>query len=241
MTVTAIIQARMGSTRLPGKILKEVEGKSLLAIQLERLQASNEIDQIVIATTIESQDDVIAQYCEQQCVKYYRGSEQDVLARYYEAAKVFGGDVIVRLTSDCPIIDGAVVDETIRYFKDNKYDYVSNTVKRIYPRGLDTEVFTFQALEKACKEAILPRDREHVTAYFYTNPELFSIGYIDKSYDYSEYRWTVDTEEDFELISRIIKALYKGNPLFTLEDAIQLMEKNPNWQQINAHIEQKKL
>ena len=243
MNVTAIIQARMGSTRLPGKILKKVEGKPLLAIQLERLQASKELDQIVIATTNEKQDDVIAQFCEVQGINYYRGSEQDVLKRYYEAAKTFGGEIIVRLTSDCPIIDPQIVDEVIVFYKKNRliYDYVSNTVERTYPRGLDTEVFSFKAMEKAYFEASLESEREHVTLYLHTNPDVFSIGSWKGKEDYSEHRWTVDTPEDFELIKLILEKLYLHNPLFSLEDTIAVMLQNPTWKKINEHIEQKKV
>ncbi|MGG0662690.1 glycosyltransferase family protein [Viridibacillus arvi] len=241
MTVTAIIQARMGSTRLPGKILKEVNGKPLLAYQLERIAHSECIDKIVIATTVDQKDDVIVKFCKNNDVEYYRGSENDVLSRYYEAAEQHGGDMIVRLTSDCPIIDPVILDQTIQSFIDNDYDYVSNTIERTYPRGLDTEVFSREALEKAYKEATLSRDKEHVTAYMYSNPKNFKLGYIKNGQDYSEYRWTVDTIEDFELIELVLKNLYKENSMFYMNDIIELLKQNPEWVKINAHIEQKKL
>ncbi|MFC9541768.1 cytidylyltransferase domain-containing protein [Lysinibacillus sp. NPDC056959] len=242
MKIVAIIQARMGSTRLPGKILKTVNNKPLLSYQIERLQQSRYINDLVIATTIEEQDDLIVGFCKRNQVLYFRGAEQDVLARYYETAKAFNADAIVRITSDCPIIDVQVVDKTIRYFIDNKnFDYISNTIERTYPRGQDTEIFSFAALEKAYNEAILEKEREHVTAYFYTNPKMFKIGSIKSEIDYSRYRWTVDTEEDFNLIKNIIENLYCENPNFTLKDTVQLMEENPDWFYINAHIEQKKL
>lgn len=243
MRVVAIIQARMGSTRLPGKILKEVNGKPLLSYQLERLQSARLIDEIVIATTIEKQDDLIEAFCERKEVSFYRGSEFDVLARYYETAVKFKADVIVRITSDCPIIDPLVVDKTIKYFLDHQssYDYISNTIERTYPRGLDTEVFSFEALKRAYLEASLERDREHVTAYFYTNPDRFRIGSIKNGVDHSKYRWTVDTEQDFKLIKLLINHLYNKNPKFTMEDALNLMEQNPTWYDINKHIEQKKI
>ncbi|WP_409368014.1 cytidylyltransferase domain-containing protein [Lysinibacillus sp. 38-6] len=241
MRIVAIIQARMGSTRLPGKILKKVNGRPLLSYQLERLQQSNFISDIVIATTTDEKDDVIVEFCKLNNILWFRGSEEDVLARYYETAKRFNADAIVRITSDCPIIDVQVVNKTITYFIDNNFDYVSNTVDRTYPRGLDTEVFTFAALEKAHKEAVMERDREHVTAYFYTNPDIFKIAGVRNEMDYSKYRWTVDTEEDFQLIENIIENLYSENPQFTLYDTVKLMEANPDWFYINAHIEQKKL
>ncbi|GAA3351015.1 glycosyltransferase family protein [Deinococcus persicinus] len=241
MRIVAIIQARMGSTRLPGKILKKVNGRPLLSYQLERLQQSNHINDLVIATTLNEKDDLIVEFCKKNNILWFRGSEKDVLARYYETAKTFKADAIVRITSDCPIIDVQVVDKTIQYFVDNNYEYVSNTVDRTYPRGLDTEAFTFEVLEKAYKEAVMERDREHVTAYFYTNPDVFKISSVRNETDYSKYRWTVDTEEDFQLIKNIIEKLYNDNPNFTFHDTVKLMEANPDWFYINAHIEQKKL
>lgn len=243
MKVLVIIQARMGSTRLPGKILKKVNGKPLLAYQLERVQQSKCIDKIVIATTIEQKDEPIVEFCEQYGVEYYRGSENDVLARYYEAAEQFGGDIIVRLTSDCPIIDPIVIDETIRYYIDHasEFDYVSNTIERTYPRGLDTEVFSRDALEKSYKDATLERDREHVTAYIYSNPEKFRIGSITNPQNLGHYRWTVDTTEDFQLVELILSSLYSENQLFYMSDVIDLLDQHPDWVQLNSHIEQKKL
>ncbi|MGE7950567.1 cytidylyltransferase domain-containing protein [Lysinibacillus xylanilyticus] len=241
MIVTAIIQARMGSTRLPGKILKEVNSKPLLAYQLERISHSNWIDKVVIATTLAPKDDIIVEFCENYGVDYYRGSEDDVLSRYYEAAEQYGGDIIVRLTSDCPIIDPDIVDETIQCFFNNDYDYVSNTIERTYPRGLDTEVFSKAALKRAWKEATLKRDKEHVTPFMYSNPEIFNLGYIKNKQDYSQYRWTVDTAEDFELIELILKELYQENNMFYMSDVIELLKKYPKWIELNAHIEQKKM
>ncbi|MGE7836040.1 cytidylyltransferase domain-containing protein [Viridibacillus arvi] len=240
MTVTAIIQARMGSTRLPGKILKEVNDKPLLAYQLERIAHSKFIDKIVIATTVDQKDDVIVEFCENNDVEYYRGSENDVLSRYYEAAEQFGGETIVRLTSDCPLIDPEIVDQTIQHFIDNDFDYVSNAIEPTYPRGLDVEVFTKESFKKVYEEATLPRDREHVTAYYYTTKD-FEISSIKNNIDYSKHRWTVDTMEDFHLIKLIIENLYINNPLFTLEDIIELLRKHPEWCEINSHIEQKKI
>ena len=243
MTVLAIIQARMGSTRLPGKILKQVNGKPLLAYQLARVKKSKCIDKIVIATTTDKRDDLIVEFCEKYDMEYYRGSETDVLARYYETAEKFGGDIIVRLTSDCPLIDPNIIDKTIQYYikHSSDYDYVSNTIKRTYPRGLDTEVFSVNALNKSYKEATLEKDREHVTAYMYSNSQTFSIGYISHSQDFSEHRWTVDTIEDFLLIELILKNLYIANKTFYMIDVIELLDKYPDWVQLNAHIEQKKL
>ncbi|MFJ8234649.1 cytidylyltransferase domain-containing protein [Ureibacillus sp. NPDC094379] len=243
MKVAAIIQARMGSTRLPGKILKNINGKTLLEYQLERVKRTKNIDQIIVATTIKENEQPIIELCEKIGIDYYRGSEDDVLSRYYETAKHYHVDVIVRLTSDCPLIDPKVIDKVVHCYLHNHstFNYVSNTLERTYPRGLDTEVFSFEALTKAYHEAVLPRDREHVTAYFYSNPSLFKLLNVRNDQNFERYRWTVDTEEDFKLIKLIIRELYKFNELFSLEDVIKLLKIHPEWNEINAHIEQKKL
>lgn len=231
----------MGSTRLPGKILKTVNGKPLLEYQLERVKQVKNIDQIVIATTIEKQDQPIVDFCESIGVDYYRGSEKDVLSRYYEAGKKFNGDIILRLTSDCPLIDPKTIDVTLQHYLNNTYDYVSNTIVRTFPRGLDTEVFSVDSLHKAYEEATLERDREHVTSYLYTHPEIFKIGYITSPKDYSAHRWTVDTIDDFQLIELILTKMYKPDETFHFEDVIEVINKHPEWFYLNAHIEQKKI
>ena len=241
MTVTAIIQARMGSSRLPGKVLKEVNGKPLLLHQIERLKTCRWIDQLLIATTNDQQDNQIVEFCEKYNLAVFRGSENNVLERYYKAWEKFGGETIVRLTSDCPIIDAEIVDETIKYYLNNNFDYVSNTLERTFPRGLDTEVFSADALKVSYNSAILERDKEHVTPYIYTNPDKFKLGFYKGEKNYSKYRWTVDTEEDFELINLLLNE-YKGKEMdLKLKEAIRLMEANPNWFEINREIEQKKI
>lgn len=243
MKTVAIIQARMGSTRLPGKVLKKVLDKPLLSFQLERVKRTTRIDDIVVATTNEKIDDGIVHFCKSQKVHVFRGAEEDVLSRYYEAAVKHKADIIVRLTSDCPLIEPAIIDQVIQLYLDKQpIDYVSNTYnKRTFPRGLDTEVFSFQALKKAHQGAVLQRDREHVTAYIYSNKNSFQLAAFSQANDYSHHRWTVDTDEDFELVSRILKTIYPTNPTFTMENVIQLLKENPSWVHINAHIEQKKL
>lgn len=242
MRIVAIIQARMGSTRLPGKVLKLVNRKPLLAYQLERLKSSKFIDEIVISTTTKKSDDEIEAFCIKNSVSYYRGSETDVLERYYETAVKFQADIIIRITSDCPLIDSQVVDKVIKYYIDNQnLDYVANTIHRTYPRGLDTEVFSFKALKHVHSKAFLERDREHVTAYFYSSNGKFKIGSVQNDKDYSKYRWTVDTAEDFELIKLIIETLYNRIPNFGMIDVINLMEQKPDLYYINSHIVQKKL
>lgn len=243
MKIIIISQARMTSTRLPGKVLKEVLGKSLLEYHIERLLQVELADKLVIATTTNDTDQPIVELCEKLGVAYYRGSEEDVLSRYYEAAAQFGADVVIRVTSDCPLIDPGVVDKVIGMYIDNRdtYDYVSNALKRTYPRGLDTEVFSMATLEKAYKEAREQPEREHVTPYVYRHPELFRLANCGGSADYSQHRWTVDTPEDFELIRLILEELYPVNERFTWLDVLELLSKHSEWVEINAGVEQKEV
>jgi spore coat polysaccharide biosynthesis protein SpsF len=243
MKVAAIIQARMGSTRLPGKILKKVLDKTLLEYQIERVKRAKTIDEIIIATTTKESDDQIVQLCQQLSIPYYRGSEEDVLSRYYEAATEFNVDVVVRLTSDCPIIDPNVIDKVVTHYVENsdQYDYVSNILTRTYPRGLDTEVMSYEVLKRVHEEAKEFTYREHVTAYIYHHPNQFRFCNVSNEKDESKHRWTVDTIEDFELIEKIISKLYPENPYFNMDDVLKLIDENPTWFYINSHIEQKKL
>lgn len=242
MNKTIIVQARMTSTRLPGKVLKTVLGKSLLEYQVERLQRVKLADQIVIATTTNNTDHPIVGLCDRLAVPYFCGPEEDVLARYYKAAQAYGADIVIRITSDCPLIDPEVIDEVIKYYINhlNQYDYVSNSLKRTYPRGMDTEVFSFKVLEEAFQESTEQPDREHVTPFIYRHPERYRLANVAYFENQSNHRWTVDTPEDFELIKRIIEAVYPANKLFTLRDMLDLLAHNPDWVKINNHIEQKK-
>ena len=234
----------MGSTRLPGKIMKEVLSKPLLEYQIERVRRSKLINQIVIATTKKETEQPIIDLCKRLSVDYYRGSEDDVLMRYFEAAKKYDAELVVRITSDCPLIDPHIIDEVITKYLSNNcgYDYVSNTIERTYPRGLDVEVFSIKALEQSNNEATAPEDREHVTPYIYHHPEKFKIGCVKHSIDLSSLRLTVDTEEDLALITRLIKVLYEMNKkCFILEDILQILQDKPEWILINSHIKQKKI
>ncbi len=243
MKTAIIIQARMTSTRLPGKILKMVLDKPLLEYQIERLKRVNRADQIIIATTINETDNPIVDLCNKMEVPFYRGSEQDVLARYYYAAREKQADVIVRVTSDCPLIDPQVIDKVIGFYLNHKSDcdYVANVLERTYPRGMDTEVFSFQGLEEAFREAVDPPEREHVTPFFYRHPERYRLSNVAYHENQSQHRWTVDTIEDFLLIKNIIEELYPSNPTFTFEDVLRVLDRNPEWISINAGIEQKEI
>ncbi|HHV71415.1 MAG TPA: NTP transferase domain-containing protein [Clostridia bacterium] len=239
----AIIQARMGSTRLPGKVMLDLCGKTVLEHVIERVKRVKNIDQIVIATTELERDDLIVKEAEKCWVGYYRGSEDDVLRRYYYAAKENQAEIVVRITSDCPLIDPNITNEIIEFYKTHDYDLVTNAgideKERTYPRGLDTEVFSFEILEEAFLKADQPYQREHVTPYIYENCK--NIYYYKNDVDYSQYRWTLDTEEDYKLIETIYKYLYPQNTDFAFDDILKIIKKYPHLAKINAHVEQKKV
>lgn len=236
-----IVQARMGSTRLPGKVLKQIIEKPLIFYLVERLKRVKNSHSIVIATSTNALDDTLANYCMKTNIPVFRGSENDVLQRYYDCAKEYGADFIVRICSDCPLIDPALVDDVIEQclIQKEPLRIASNVIQRTYPRGMDTEVFTFQALEEAAMTVTSVEEREHVTLNFYRHPNLYHLISVKSNKNTSNYRLTVDTQEDFELISKIFTALYPKNPAFTLQDVLQLLKANPEWLKINAHIKQK--
>ena len=182
----------------------------------------------------------IIRECRHLKVEYFRGSENDVLDRYYRAARAGAAGVVVRITSDCPVIDPQLVDETIEVFQQQRGDYASNVFPRTYPRGLDTEVFTTAALEQAWRDAHEPYQREHVTPYFYQHPELFRLASMHGQVDYSQYRWTLDTAEDLELL-RAIYAHFSNQDDFSWREVIQLMEREPELAELNSHVIQKAL
>ena len=243
MKTLAIIQARMSSTRLPGKIFLDIEeGTTVLECMLERVKHCKEIDTTIIATTENPKDEVLVDYLKKNDIPYYVGSENDVLDRYYQSAKAHGaeaGDIIVRMTSDCPLIDPSVADSTIRFFKEGNYDYASNNLEPYsYADGMDTEVFTFNALERAWKEAVTPAHREHVTFYLWKNPELFTIGqYVNPVAGQAGYRLTLDYPEDLELLRNIYAELYPKNELFTMEEILTYLDAHPEVKNINADVE----
>jgi spore coat polysaccharide biosynthesis protein SpsF (cytidylyltransferase family) len=232
MNVVAIIQARMASTRLPGKILEEIEGKTMLLRVYER--AVKGVGKALIATSTEASDDAVEAYCKKNNIPYFRGHHSDVLKRYHDAAEFAKADVIVRITSDCPLIDPVITKKTVDAFLAGDYDYGSNIHPPTYPDGLDTEVFTMAALKKAHAEAKLPSEREHVTFYFPSHPEMFRLHSIKGEKDYSSHRWTVDKPEDL----RFVRAVYAhfGTKEFGMNDVIDLLEKQPEFRDLNAGI-----
>lgn len=242
MKTVAIIQARMGSTRLPGKVMKKLHGKTILSHVVERVKQSNWIDDIVIATTNKAEDDSIEKEAIACGIRIYRGSETNVLERYFYAAKKNNADTIVRITSDCPLIDPSVIDEIISFYQKQSYILLTNAGNeshRSYPRGLDTEVFSFEALQDAFTHANREYQQEHVTPYLYENNQ--NIYYFKNNIDYSGYRLTLDTIEDFKLIEAIYQRLYNGKHDFYLDDIVHLLKQNPELITINKHIEQKKI
>ncbi len=241
MKTVLINQARMTSTRLPGKVLLEVQGQTLLEIQLERLRRITGVDKVVVATTTNDTDDPIVALCQRIGVDVWRGPELDVLARFEGAARQAGADWVVRVTSDCPLIDPEVVSQIIREAQDpaNSCDYASNTLTRSYPRGLDAECFTASALYVAAQEAADPAEREHVTPFIYWRPQRFTLRHVVHASDLSSHRWTVDTPEDFELIRRMLEELRPKKPSFTLKDCLNLLSAHPDWIRLNSGICQK--
>jgi spore coat polysaccharide biosynthesis protein SpsF len=242
MKTVVIVQARMGSSRLPGKVLLPLCGQTVLAHVIERCRRMRGVDEVMIATTQEARDAAIEAEALLLGVRCWRGSEDDVVSRYYEAARSCQADVVVRVTSDCPLLDPEVSSEVLeRFIADKEARYVSNTLERSYPRGLDTEVFEFSALQEAYEEATENLEREHVTPFLYRNPERFHVRSITHPRDFSTYRWTLDTPEDWELIQAIYAELYHRGKVFSWQEAAALMERRPELATINAHIEQKKL
>jgi spore coat polysaccharide biosynthesis protein SpsF len=238
LKIAAIVQARMGSTRLPGKVLMDIGGRTALARVVRRLSRAMLIHEVIVATSGLPADDAIVQECERLDTPCFRGSEADVLDRYYCAAKNFDADAVVRITSDCPLIDPQLVDETIRVFATEEADYASNVIPRIYPRGLDTEVFTTEALAWAWLEARQPHQREHVTPYFYEHPETFKMASATADADSSQYRWTLDTPEDLDLI-RAIYFRFDNRDDFSWREVLALMEREPELSRLNSDIVQK--
>ena len=242
MSKTAgIIQARMGSSRLPGKVLKEIAGKPMLQHMVERTRKVQQIDQVIIATTEAPLDDPIEAFCEEFGCSIYRGSVHDVLDRYYQTAQKFQVENIVRLTADCPLLDPLVVAKTISAFLDRKVDFAANRLpppfKRTYPIGLDTEVCSFKALEQAWREAKEKFEREHVMPYLYRVEGRFKTLVIDYEIDYGSWRLTVDTPEDLDLIRKIFD--HFGDRPFNWLNVIHYLENHPEIAQINANIQHK--
>jgi spore coat polysaccharide biosynthesis protein SpsF len=261
----AIIQARMDSSRLPGKVLLDIGGQPMLGRVVERVRRASTVSQVVVATTIDASDDPVEQFCRDRGYPYSRGSAQDVLDRYYQAARKYKADIVVRVTADCPVIDPGLIDDAVRALFEvrsskpgeakyattftgsnlplaTRYDFIANRLPppwgRTYPIGLDVEVCTFAGLEIVWKEATLPHQREHVMPFFYDHPERFRIRLLNHTEDVGAYRWTVDTQQDLELL-RLIYSRFASRDDFSWLEVLALFKQEPELDQINAQVRHK--
>ncbi|MCZ2127873.1 MAG: glycosyltransferase family protein [Anaerolineales bacterium] len=257
--VIAIIQGRMSSSRLPGKILADIAGQPMLSRVFVRTSRADSVSQTVFATTTDSSDNPVAEYCDFSGIPFARGSLYDVLDRYYQTAKEFNADVVVRITADCPVIDPALIDNVVNALLEDEYDFVCNRLpppwNRTYPIGLDVEACTFKALEQAWQKAKEPQQREHVMPYFYEGVQLtvvsrqLSVGESPRGYkvallnhttDFGDYRWTVDTPEDLEFMREVYNH-FDGRDDFTWKEVLDLVHDHPELTQINANVKHKML
>lgn len=224
MTVLAILQARMSSTRLPGKVMEPIEGIPMIGRQIERLSRARMIDELVVATSWEASDDELVAYVENLGIKVFRGSRDDVLERFIEVLKVCKPDVVVRLTADCPLASPMVIDQVIECFQISDVDYLSNTLTPRYPDGLDVEVVSPQALAWVAENSDDPHEHEHVTLGVYRRPDRFKVQNFSDSSDHSNLRWTVDTAADLEFVREVYNRLYIKNPEFEYQDVLDLLD-----------------
>jgi len=234
--IGAIIQARTASTRLPQKVIKKIEGKTVLEQVILRVKKVKGLERIILATTNKREDDILESIAKKLNISVFRGSENDVLDRYYQAAKLFKIDPVIRITADCPLLDPKVVEKVIDFYLKGNYDYVSNVRPPTFPDGLDVEIFSFETLKKIWKKAKLPSEREHVTAYIGNHPEMFRIGNVTAKKDFNYLRLVLDEKEDLILIREIYKKLYDKNRFFGLEDILKLFERKPELIKINQQI-----
>lgn len=234
MNIVAIIQARMGSSRLPGKVMADIAGKPMIFHVANRVGRAKMIDLVAVATSTHNSDDVLAAYCKNEGIRCYRGSEDDVLDRFYQAAKDFNADIVVRLSSDCPLHDPDIIDLTVKTLLESKADFVSGGMETTFPDGLDAAAFPMTTLEKTWREATLKSDREHVTTYIHHNPEKFRRETIRNGEDLSHHRWTVDEPRDLEFVRQIYARLGDGH--FGMREILALLDSYPELNRINAGI-----
>ena len=236
--IGAVIQARMGSSRLPGKVLQKIDSKTLLEFQINRIQHASKPQKIIVATSTEKEDDLIAEYCLEQDILCFRGSEQDVLSRYYECAVFHNLTTIIRLTADCPFSDPAIIDKVVNLFLEKAVDYCSNTVPpdtSHWPDGSDVEVFSFQALERAHQESTREDDREHVTFYFWKDQSrgFKSTQLLNNNNDWSKYRFTVDYPEDLTVVNLLSNEIKSRNVFGHIEEIIDILKERPDITKLN--------
>jgi len=233
----AVIQARMGSTRLPGKVLVPLGGQSMLACVCRRAARAATLDGLLVATTDQPADAPVVDECRRLGIDVFRGNEQDVLDRYYQAARATGADVLVRITADCPLIDPELIDQVVRAMHRYRPDFASNVLERTYPRGLDTEVVAAATLARAWREAEHPYQRAHVMPYLYQHPELFRLHSVTGPHELGHWRWTVDSPDDLALVRAIFDTM--GDDGFSWRDVRRLWEQRPELAQLNRHVRQK--
>ncbi len=242
MKTAAIIQARMGSHRLPGKVLQDIAGAPMIDRVVERVQRCESIDGVIVATSVDPADDILVQRCRDLGIAVVRGSENDVLSRYTLAAEKYRCETVVRITSDCPLIDPAIVDHVVHEVTENPgVQYACNFFpQRLFPRGLDAEALTVRTLQQINAEATTARHREHVTLKIYENPSRFNIASISNRYDHSHLRWTVDTEQDLDLVRTVYEHFAeKGIETFGYPEIMKALTQNWHWCQINREVLQK--
>src|SRR5579871_381511 len=235
--VLAVIQARMTSTRLPGKVLLPILGASMLSRQIERVRRASGLDGLMVATSLDPSDDPLARECERIDVECFRGDLTDVLERFHQAVARTAATEIVRLTGDCPLLCPEIIDRVIAFRAERELDYASNSREPTFPDGMDVEVFTRSALVQARERAVLPSEHEHVTPFIWKHPELFKIGCLTHSSNLSQHRWTVDEHSDYVLICKVFERLYPINPRFGLADILELLSREPELQKINAGLQ----
>lgn len=236
MSNLAIIQARVGSTRLPGKVLKKICGKTVIRHVVDRVNKSSMVDKVFVATTHKIEDLSLIKECVDAGYNIFCGSEHDVLDRYYQLAKLEKPDTIIRITSDCPVIDPAIIDLVVSEHLNNHADYTCNTMITPFPDGQDVEVFSFDALEEAWNNATLHSDREHVTPYIKFNKGNFKLHFIESTEELASLRLTLDEESDLQLLELLFASLYKSNPYFSLDDIVDFIYRNPELKKINSAL-----
>ncbi len=238
MSVNAIIQARCGSTRFPNKVFALIDGKPLLWHVVNRLKYATKIDDIIVATTVSEKDDKIEEWCTENNVHCFRGSEENVLNRYYSASEAFPSDYVVRITADDPFKEPKVIDAVVSKLIKEGYDHVTNNLPPSFPEGLDCEAFKKSALERSEKEAETAFEREHVTQYIYHHPEIFKIGNVSNEENLSYLRWTVDKDVDFEMVKAVYAHRNPANKSILLMDEIlEILKTNPEIAKINSEVE----
>ena len=238
MSVNAIIQARCGSTRFPNKVFALIDGKPLLWHVVNRLKYATKIDDIIVATTVSEKDDKIEEWCKENNVHCFRGSEENVLNRYYSASEAFPSDYVVRITADDPFKEPKVIDAVITKLIEEGYDHVTNNLPPSFPEGLDCEAFKKSALDRSEKEAETAFEREHVTQYIYHHPEIFKIGNVSNPEDISYLRWTVDKDVDFEMVKAVYAHRNPANKgILLMDEILDILKANPEIEKINSEVE----